>query len=186
MTNDDVAQADQALMEALREAQTWFGPRCDDLKVNPCQIGYGPMIISPAQNVVAVAVPQVADANRLCWDVAHEAVHLLNPEWGRRWATVFEEGLATYFQHRYRERRFPDGPSMRNDNPKDQPYRDAEKLVQKFVQGTGGEAEACRKIQDLRGSRRRGVSYLTADELKSAAPNLSDAEISELMTKATF
>ena len=40
---------------------------------------------------------------------------------------------------------------MRNNDPWDEPYREAEALVQKFIDATGGEAEAFKKIRELRG-----------------------------------
>ena len=92
----------------LQEVEQRFGPRDTSFKILPTEIGgpyprlYFPG--NPGEVVVQLGDKAKGELTEALSQLAHEAVHLLNPGTS---ASVLEEGLATRFQLEYGNRRSP-------------------------------------------------------------------------------
>jgi len=92
------------LGDILVKAESVFGPRDKNFTILGVELcGSSPQIWFPGNcgNIIIQITESCAnDVNRACYQIAHEAVHLLSPI-GKADATVLEEGLATYFSAKY-------------------------------------------------------------------------------------
>lgn len=93
------------LFEILEEAELQFGPRDRSYEVLPPRISEcfcAHPYLYPFRKVRIYLTSHAKDRYVASAQLAHEAIHVLNPTID--WGTVLEEGLATYFSHKYMER----------------------------------------------------------------------------------
>lgn len=122
--------------------QIWFPNNC------------GHIIIQITDNCIK-------DMAEAVFQVAHEAVHCLNPVlFGQ--ATVLEEGLATYFAINYTNEHFPE----KNTKPSDHRYQTAESMVRKLLDGRPKIIRHLRSIEP-------SLSKITKDLLLEIHPELA-------------
>lgn len=157
------------LGRAIAAAERCFGSRDRDWTILGCEFvpdNHGPRIWFPDDQPKLVAVQLnkegMDDHNFLAWQIAHEAVHLLNPLEPPLWANTFEEGVATYFQHAFLARAIQGAPAIDRGPQK---YRDANDNVRKLVVAAGGVDAAFDGIRRLRGPGLRSMSSISNDEL---------------------
>ena len=90
------------LLQIIEEVEVLFGPRDRSYELLPPRItecGCAYPYVYPFRKVRIYLTAHSKTRNVASYQLAHEAVHVLGPT--QRWATVLEEGLATYFSHAY-------------------------------------------------------------------------------------
>jgi hypothetical protein len=93
------------LLKIIEEAELLFGPRDRSYELLPPRIsecGCPHPHIYPSRKVRIYLTPHSRTPYIASYQLAHEAVHVLGPT--PTWATVLEEGLATYFSYAYVKR----------------------------------------------------------------------------------
>ena len=119
--------------------------------------------------IIQITENCLADINRAVYQVAHEAVHLLNPlQLGN--SNYLEEGLATSFSGRYCQRH---GINITCNSLK---YQAAADLVDKLL------AYDQNIIKNLRGSELISLSSVTAEMISDMYPNIDKELIKKLTT----
>jgi hypothetical protein len=100
---------EQSLMDELvkivDEAELLFGPRDRSYellapRISECRCAHP--YIHPFRKIRIYLTSHCTTRHIASYQLAHETVHILSPT--PCWATVLEEGLATYFSHRYMQR----------------------------------------------------------------------------------
>ncbi|MGE5546243.1 MAG: hypothetical protein ACM33T_05070 [Solirubrobacterales bacterium] len=172
------------LGQALEHAEALFGPRDRSWTLLGIEFAAsGPAVWYPNRErgyVVIQLQPTAADDAVLgCWQLAHEAVHLLSPVIS---ATFLEEGLATFFQDRFLKSHLPREQAER-DFPLTPDYAQARDLVTRLVEVAGNEDLAFARLREARGS---GASFTDIAEhhLPRLFPGLDPAIAATLA--ATF
>lgn len=119
------------LGDIIRNAEKIYGPRDDSYTILGVEFGGAvPQIWYPGncRHVVVQITPECAtDPCRACYQMAHEAIHLLSPT-GDSTTTVLDEGLATHFSASYVKKNF--GVDWRANLPS---YQDAAELVAELL-----------------------------------------------------
>ena len=90
------------LLKIIEEAELLFGPRDRSYELLPPRIsecGCGHPYIYPFRKIRIYLTSHAKTRSMASYQLAHEAIHVLGPT--PSWATVLEEGLATWFSHRY-------------------------------------------------------------------------------------
>lgn len=93
------------LLKIIEEAELLFGPRDRSYELLPPRIsecGCAHPYVYPLRKIRIYLTSGSKTRYVASYQLAHEAVHVLSPT--QSWATVLEEGLATWFSHRYMER----------------------------------------------------------------------------------
>lgn len=95
----------EELLKILEEAELLFGPRDRSYELLPPRIsecGCAHPYIYPFRKIRIYLTSTSKTRYVASYQLAHEAIHVLGPT--RSWATVLEEGLATWFSNAYMER----------------------------------------------------------------------------------
>ena len=93
------------LLKIMEEAESLFGPRDRSYELLPPRItecGCAHPFVYPFRKVRVYLTSHSKDPRIASYQLAHEAVHVLSPT--TSWATVLEEGLATWFSNKYMKR----------------------------------------------------------------------------------
>lgn len=93
------------LLKIIEEAELVFGPRDRSYELLPPRItecGCAHPYVYPFRKVRIYLTSDSKTRHVASYQLAHEAIHVLGPT--QSWATVLEEGLATYFSHAYMDR----------------------------------------------------------------------------------
>jgi hypothetical protein len=114
----------------------------------------------------AASYPQQA-----CYQLAHEAVHLLAPSGGKN-ANNFEEGVATYFSAFYMRAFFPNYPNTVDV----QSYARAVDLVSPRLKS---DAYCIRRLR----TKQPSFSLITPEDLTVEFPDLKSTEVEFLLSK---
>ncbi len=97
------------LGDMLHMAEELFGPRDNSYTILGIEFASdGPQIWYPGNRchiVIQLDFSAGTSMSRACYQMAHEAVHLLSPSGGRN-ANNFEEGVACYFAAHYMKKEF--------------------------------------------------------------------------------
>jgi hypothetical protein len=154
------------LGQMLRDVEAMFGPRDGSYTILGVEfVGTIPQIWFPGDcRHVAIQLGEttMTDPVRAMYQLAHETVHLLDPVLAGA-ASVFEEGLATYYQNTYIHR---EAPNYSTDDPK---YGAARHLATKAIaDGTDG-------VKGLR-ARGKALSKFLPSELVAICPGLTGDE----------
>lgn len=93
------------LLKIMEEAELLFGPRDRSYELLPpriteCACAYP--YVYPFRKIRIYLTADAKTRYSAAYQLAHEAVHALGPTQG--WATVLEEGVATWFSHAYMNR----------------------------------------------------------------------------------
>lgn len=93
------------LLKIVDEAELLFGPRDRSYellvpRISECRCAHP--YIHPFRKIRIYLTSHCTTRYIASYQLAHEAIHVLSPT--PCWATVLEEGLATYFSHRYMKR----------------------------------------------------------------------------------
>jgi hypothetical protein len=93
------------LLKIMEEAESLFGPRDRSYellapRISECGCAYP--YIYPFRKIRIYLTSNAKTRYMASYELSHEAVHVLGPT--PSWATVLEEGLATYFSHAYMKR----------------------------------------------------------------------------------
>ena len=96
----------EELLKILEEAEFWFGPRDRSYELLEPRITeryYASPFILPSRKIRIYLTKEDLQAPYfVTYTLAHEAVHVLSPEWVHGvGTTILEEGLATYFSFKY-------------------------------------------------------------------------------------
>ena len=95
----------------LRSAEERFGPRDKDYTILGIEFVDGiPQIWYPSNCkhiAIQLGIECMNDNSQACFQLAHEAIHLLSPTGEPKNATVLEEGLAALFSREYSKTVFP-------------------------------------------------------------------------------
>jgi len=125
----------------LRLAESRFGPRDNSYTILGMEfIDDGPRCWFPGNYgnvVIQLGTQCLLQPDRACFQLAHEAIHLLSPT-GRRKANVLEEGLASHFQASYMANHYPSNwPRSAIDWNRFQceSYAQAKRLVEEVLDG---------------------------------------------------
>lgn len=102
-----------------------------------------------------------------CYQLAHECVHLLSPT-GARVANALEEGLATYFAHKYVLEEF--GRDVPNSYTS---YAEAKNLVAELLAVDSDAVKILRQAETT-------TSKITAEQITTAYPSLNPATAAAL------
>jgi hypothetical protein len=150
----------------LREVENLLGPRNREYSILGIEFsGTVPQIWFPG-NCKHIAIqlgePAMSDSKRARFQLAHETVHLLDPVVGGT-ANVLEEGLATYYQLMYIHRLDP------TYGTGDAKYDNASQLASKLLTHRPDAVKTLRSVG-------RTISTLTAAELRTECPALTDGE----------
>ena len=123
--------ADDVLDELLAVAERQFGARDTSWSIGAVEIDPdGPHLKPDAEQMVAtVCVNEYVNNHlpNLYAQIAHEAIHLLNP--GPQVVNYLEEGVACIFQDQIIIGRFDNDQLQHQLNYRDTGYRDAKTLV---------------------------------------------------------
>ena len=95
----------EELLKIIDEVELLFGPRDRSYELLPPRIsecGCAHPYVYPLRKVRIYLTPHSKTRYVASYQLAHEAVHVLGPS--NSWATVLEEGLATWFSHAYMKR----------------------------------------------------------------------------------
>ncbi len=148
----------------IRTAESLYGPRNLDFTVLGVEIqGDIPQVWYPGNCghvVIQITTNCATDSMRACYQMAHEAVHLLSPT-GRGGTNVLEEGLATHFSARYM-REHCASPNWNANLPS---YTRAQALVEELL---GFDADIIRKLRALR----RTFPEISADDVLAEASSV--------------
>ena len=90
------------LLKILEEAESLFGPRDRSYELLPPRIsecGCAHPYVYPFRKIRIYLTSHSKTRHVASYQLSHEAIHVLGPT--QNWATVLEEGLATYFSHAY-------------------------------------------------------------------------------------
>jgi hypothetical protein len=90
------------LLKIIEEVEWLFGPRDRSYELLPPRIsecGCAHPYVYPFRKIRIYLTPHSKNRHIASYCLSHEAIHVLGPT--RSWATVLEEGLATYFSHAY-------------------------------------------------------------------------------------
>jgi hypothetical protein len=93
------------LLKIIEEAELLFGPRDGSYELLPPRItecGCAHPYVYPFRKIRIYLTSHSKTRSIASYQLAHEAIHVLGPT--QSWATVLEEGLATYFSHTYMNR----------------------------------------------------------------------------------
>lgn len=163
----------------LAELEAWFGPRDGSFELGKIVEAKGPCIRSRSTRElrlidICISGPAMAGAlggKTAYWEIAHESVHLLDPKIPGP-TTFLEEGIATWFQNfKIRPDRFKT----------DEPWREAEALVQPFMEN-GYLKEIIRRLR-LRRENPVRVCAITSELLDQHAPEIP-TDIATQLTRA--
>jgi hypothetical protein len=154
----------------LREVETLFGPRDTSYTILGIEFsGSIPQIWFPGNCrhiAIQLGEPTMMDPVRARYQLAHETVHLLDPVVVGG-VSVFEEGLATYYQLEYIHR---EAPKYSTGDPK---YDAACQLATKVIAGgTDG-------VRALRAGGKKLSMFATSD-LTAICPGLTAGEATTL------
>ena len=96
------------LLKILEEAEFLFGPRDRSYELLEPRIterAFGQAFEVSPRKMRIYLTSQAKTRSMASYELAHEAVHMLSPVyWGK--ATILEEGLGTYFSHKYVKREY--------------------------------------------------------------------------------
>ena len=95
----------EELLRIIEEAELLFGPRDGSYELLPPRIsecGCAHPYVYPLRKIRIYLTSGSKTRYVASYQLAHEAVHVLGPT--QSWATVLEEGLATWFSHAYMKR----------------------------------------------------------------------------------
>jgi hypothetical protein len=149
----------------LRILEDRFGPRDRSYTILGVEIGgETPQIWYPGncKNVVVqITRDCLTDMARACYQLAHEAVHLLSPTGGRN-ANNFEEGLAVYFQEAYMRNEF----GQTSWRPVIPSYERARALLAPHLDAV---PDAIRRMRETEPT----ISRITADAMRREFSNLT-------------
>ena len=93
------------LLKIIEEVELLFGPRDRSYELLPPRISKclcAHPHVYPFRKIRIYLTAKSKTRYVASYQLAHEAVHVLGPT--QSWATVLEEGLATYFSHAYMDR----------------------------------------------------------------------------------
>lgn len=93
------------LVKILEEAESLFGPRDRSYELLPPRIsecGCAHPYVYPFRKVRIYLTSHSKIRHIASYQLSHEAIHVLGPT--NSWATVLEEGVATWFSHAYTKR----------------------------------------------------------------------------------
>ena len=155
----------------LRLAEERFGSRDTSYTILGIEFeADGPQIWYP-ENCKHIAIQLTPDTAthmvKGCYQLAHECIHLLAPTGGRD-ANTLEEGLATFFAHKYVQDAF------RVAMPATMPsYEIARQHVARLLAIDGNAVKRLREAQPT-------ISKITAEQILSVCPSL-EAEVAEAL-----
>ncbi|WMD24007.1 hypothetical protein RAS12_30715 (plasmid) [Achromobacter seleniivolatilans] len=116
---------------------------------------------------IQITTDVINDMPMACYQLAHECVHLLSPT-GERVVNAFEEGLATYFAHKYVQEEFgryvPDSYAS---------YAAAKNLVAELLALDSDAVKVLRRVEPT-------ISKITAEQITVAYPSLNPATAAAL------
>ena len=151
--------------EFLRELEGWFGGRDDRYELGGVVLSpftYPQIFHDSSKNAINIRITQFALSGAhggllAKWQIAHESVHLIDPNLSPP-TNVLEEGIATWYQNRtIFPRRFEPDP----------PYQAAKALVSQFLDS--GHLQA--KIRKMRASGHR-IGEITSALLVRSVPGI--------------
>lgn len=93
------------LLKIMKQVESLFGPRDSSYELLTPRItecGCAHPYVYPFRKVRIYLTPHSKTRHTASYQLAHEAIHVLGPT--QSWATVLEEGLATWFSHDYMRR----------------------------------------------------------------------------------
>jgi hypothetical protein len=156
----------------LNILETDFGERDLNytlLGIEFCADGPRTWFYNDRQLSIRLTLSAMSHPQQAVFQLAHEAVHLLDPSTLGR-ASVFEEGIATMFQLQYVKTIYPSYDSFdRRYNGAADRARHALGMTRTFV-------------RDLRGQGTK-LSEISTDQFLAACPNLARSEADILCTK---
>lgn len=161
------------LGQMLHEIESQYGPRDPAWTILGVEFMAGnPQIWFPGDRKhVAIQLSTTAEESELraCYQLAHEAVHLLAPVHAGM-APVIEEGLATVYSEDFVRREFK-AARMTDEAP----YARAAASVRELL---GAEPDAILRLRAVE----RNFTMMTADTFARAEIAVSEALISELLS----
>jgi len=147
----------------LRIAQELYGPRDPNYTILGVEFGGDiPQIWYPGDcgHVVVQISPACAtDMNRACFQMAHEAIHLLSPS-GEPRTTVLDEGLATHFSIRYMRKHLNSVWCIDEES-----YRSACSLTEQLLALDSNMIPTIRR-------RQPSLPRVTPDDIRTAHPSV--------------
>ena len=159
----------------LADAENRYGPRDSSwnlLGLEVVPLGHPPAVAtSPGAGkncVLRIALDSAESPDLLDWQLSHEVVHLLGPR-SKEEITVFEEGVASYNQHRIRLA--VHGRDASFNQPQ---YADAFNLVRPWLDAYPD------RVRQLRATTGGGLSPLTHEALRATFPGMT-SEISQAL-----
>jgi hypothetical protein len=153
------------LGDMLRLAKEMFGPRNLDYTLLGIEFINGiPQVWYPGDCkdiVIQLDLQALGSMSYACYQLAHEAVHLLSPN-GGGCTNNFEEGLATYFAGFYMREEMQE-PSW---HPTEKSYKKAVAAIEPFLLSV---PDGVRKLRE----EEPNIYLFTADQLRRMFPKMS-------------
>lgn len=161
------------LGKLLTQAEEVLGERDKNWTILGADVGTEPFphIFYPSTGTKQVCIllaNDVATPIQAIYQLAHEVIHLLNPKGGRS-ASVLEEGVATWFSRTESQRVNPSYSAV----VQVESYQQALELAEPLMLNP----DPLRKWRSRTG---RGLSDVSAQELRELYPDLSEADAAAL------
>jgi hypothetical protein len=164
---------DKRLEHMLGLAEKRFGARTHNRALKPVSFHSGvPQVFYPTPTELAIRIGLRCETDyvRGCYQLAHEAIHVLSPvDYGN--TTMLEEGLATSFAHEY----IRDHVGTDWSHSGDARYDAARALVECFLTPRPDAVSHLRKQQPV-------ISSIKADMIRQAYPDIPRAVCDQLTT----
>lgn len=183
MSKIDKPRADRILEQILEISEERYGPRIADFKIRGVRFEQGIDVPQTRieNNEVTVLIDRrnKTECDRLCYQLAHEAIHLLSPV-SRAQVSVLEEGLATHFAAIFMRTNFivvSRCPKSKTswDHSGDEKFERARALYRELE---GIDVRAVRKLRETQ----RVISSFATESILSLFPELSP-RTAELLSK---
>lgn len=181
MAKIEKQRADQILEMILRIAEKGYGPQIPDFRIRGVKFEPGieiPQIrIEGKDVIVLIDEKNRTECDRLCYQLAHEAIHLLSPV-SRAEVSVLEEGLATHFAALFMRTSFRVVSGCPNskrcwDESGEEKFERAHALYREL---DGFDSQAVMKLREIQPI----ISQLTPTSILSLFAKLSQHTVGEL------
>ncbi|MBW3622320.1 MAG: hypothetical protein KY468_02805 [Armatimonadetes bacterium] len=161
------------LGEMLRRLEERYGPRDSSFTLLGIEFEEtGPLIWFPGASryvIIQLSTNTLKNLEFACYELAHEAVHLLSPT-GTDETTVLEEGLAVHFSREYLRDEF--GKEMA---PKGDRYAEALERVEALLRVEDSLVWNCRQVEPV-------LSRIGKDLLLQLSPDM-DESLADAVTR---
>ena len=167
------------LGQMLQDAECSFGPRdCSYTLLGIEFIENGPQIRyrdNCRQHIIQLSFSAAEDMSQVCYQLAHETIHLLAPTGGKN-ATNLEEGVACYFAQDYMEKELNEPKCKWKPGADEEEYTKALKAVKPLIKENPDSIRKLRKIQP-------SFADMKPENIKEVFPKLKQEEINFLLEK---